>query len=174
MNTEAARLRDLCGDGSLDDYWPSVRIGDIRALLDERDALRECILRALPRDLVDKARAWCKQTLLEGEKDEKGRPRVAFADRVRGMVLEFERIGVTREKLEAYAGVKVDLGTPEKFADLTKVFVSIRDGHTTAEEWFDPKGPVGETGTTASAMREQAKARKAAATPAPAAEGGAS
>lgn len=126
--------------------------------------VRQCILQTIPRDLIEKARAWCRDTLREGEKDANGKVRVPFADRVRSMVLEFERSGVAREKLEAYTGVKAELWTPDHFADLSRVFVSIRDGHSTADEWFGDANAT-EVGDTAARMRAQAAAKKAPAAP---------
>lgn len=121
--------------------------------------LRECIYRAIPRDLTAKALAWCSETIRQGEVDSSGKPVRPLGERVKGMVLEFERLGVKRERLEAHAGCAIDLWTPEHFEELLGIYRAIRDGLAHPDLYFGAPD-AGTGGATTSRMRQQALARK--------------
>lgn len=121
--------------------------------------LRECILRAIPRDLTEKALAWCRQTVQSGDKDSNGKPLKPLIDRCKAIVLEFERLGVKREQVEKYVGCAMNLWTPEHFEDLVSVWRSVKDSELKVEEFFgDPNATA--AGDTAAKFRAQAAARK--------------
>ena len=121
--------------------------------------LRECIFKTIPRDLTEKALAWCAETVRAGEKDASGKAIKPLIERVKGMVLEFERIGVKREQLEKNVGCAIDFWTPEHFEEMLSTFRSIRDGHASADEFFGDPNATG-AGDTAAKMRAQAAARQ--------------
>lgn len=150
MRIHHIRYSKTKGDTHIND------LGELERIFSQHAAkrLRECIFRALPRDLVNKARAWCAETVRNppGAKP--------LIERIRGMVLEFERLGIKRDQLEKRVGCGIDLWTNEHFADMKAIFVSIREDASKAEEWFPDPNATAE-GDTAAKMRAQAQARKA-------------
>lgn len=92
--------------------------------------LRACILGVIPGDVQDLAVAECEKTL----KDDSGKP---LADRIRDMVIAFSELGVTKEMLEARLQHPVTACTAQNVVSFTKIFLSIRDGISKREDWFD-------------------------------------
>ena len=101
--------------------------------------VRARILAILPGDLVEAAIERCKQTVAGGVKQPLG-------DRIKAMIMRFKDQGVTAEQLAQYLGHPLDETTPGEIADLTGVYTSIRDGQTTAAEWFARKDAVATDG----------------------------
>lgn len=95
--------------------------------------LRSRILAILPADLVDEAIKQCRQTLA-GKSDE------PLIDRVRKMVVAFEKIGVSRELIEGRLKRKIETMTADDFADYIGIYNGIKDGTTKAGDWFDVVG----------------------------------
>jgi hypothetical protein len=129
-------------------------------------ALRTCILRLVPGDLLEEALEACKAT-------ERGEIAKDPRDSLRNMVDAFRRIGVSADMLAAYLGHKIDDATPEEIADLRAVWNAIRDKETTWSEvaanhdQASPRTVEAEGQTAPVADRMTAKAAKAApATPA--------
>jgi hypothetical protein len=114
--------------------------------------LRECIFRVLPRDVIDKAVSWCSQTVQKGDGVK------PLLERVKGMVLEYERQGITRSQLEKKVGCAIDLWTPVQFEDMLAIFRSIRDGHASADEFFSDTKQEAATDALASLKAKAAKA----------------
>ncbi len=92
--------------------------------------LRSRILAILPNDLVEAAIAECKKTIA-GVNDE------PLIDRVKKMVVAFEKIGVTKEQLEKRLKRKVDTMTIDDFTDYIGIFNSIKQNESKISEWFD-------------------------------------
>lgn len=130
-------------------HWRDTRQGGY-ALTDERDIyeavansgsrrLRACILQVIPGDLVEEALRVCAQTKL-------GKTDIPMKDRIRQLVVAFDKFGVTQEMLEKYLDHKLDATTPEEFVDLRDIYTSMKDGVVTRDDYFDaPKPSAGST-----------------------------
>ena len=92
--------------------------------------LRSRILAILPTDLVDMAIAECKKTLA-GNNDE------PLIDRVKKMVVAFDKIGVTQQQIEKRLGHKVDRMTIDDFTDYIGIYNAIKQGESKIAEWFE-------------------------------------
>jgi hypothetical protein len=93
--------------------------------------LRACILGIIPFDVAEYALEICEKTL----KDANGS--VPMIDRIKKMVVAFSELGVTTEMLEKRLGHKIDIVIEQELLGLQKVFVSIKDGFTKREDWFE-------------------------------------
>lgn len=120
-------------------HWRDTKGGGY-ALTDERDIyeltanqgarrLRGCIFAVLPSDLILAAEEECRKTLA-GSKDE------PIRDRVRKMLDGFSKLGVSAAMIEARLGHSLDAVLPEEVAELRSIYTSIRQGVTSAGEWF--------------------------------------
>lgn len=94
--------------------------------------LRARILAVLPPDLVEAAVAECRKTLA-GANDE------PLADKIKKMVLAFEKFGIKAETLEKRLDRKLDTMTAEDLADFRGIYNSLKDGNSSVSDWFDLK-----------------------------------
>ena len=92
--------------------------------------LRARILAILPNYLVEDAIAECKRTLL-GKTDE------PLIDRVRKMIVAFEKFGVTQEMIEIRLGRKVNTMNADDLVDYTGIYNSLKDGMSKVSDWFE-------------------------------------
>ncbi len=92
--------------------------------------LRARILAVLPSDLVEEAIKTCKATLA-GKSDE------PLADRVKKMVVAFEKIGVTQDMIERRLGRKIGTMTAEDFSDFIGIYNGLKEGTTKISDWFE-------------------------------------
>lgn len=92
--------------------------------------LRARILAVLPADFVEEAVAECRKTLA-------GKNNIPLTDRVRKMVVEFEKLGVTQEMIEKRLGRGLDTMTAEDLTDYIGIFNSLKDKNTKVSEWFE-------------------------------------
>lgn len=92
--------------------------------------VRACILGVIPGDVQDLAIMECEKTLKDGS----GKP---LADRIRDMVIAFNDLGVSKQMLEARLQHPVEACTSANVVAFTKIFLSIRDGISKREDWFD-------------------------------------
>lgn len=92
--------------------------------------VRACILGVIPGDIEDLAVAECEKTLKDGS----GKP---LDDRIRDMVIAFEELRVSREMLEARLQHPVAACVAQDVVSMTKIYLSIRDGISKREDWFD-------------------------------------
>ena len=92
--------------------------------------LRSRILAILPNDLVEAAIAECKKTLA-GNNDE------PLIDRVKKMVVAFEKLGVTKEQIEKRLKRKVDTMTVDDFTDYIGIFNAIKQNESKIADWFE-------------------------------------
>lgn len=115
--------------------------GQLKALTSLRDIyeinanmgarrLRSRILAILPADLVEDAINECKKTL-SGKSDE------PLIDRVKKMVVAFEKLGVTQEQIESRLKRKIDTMTADDFVEYIGIYNSIKDGMSKVFEWFE-------------------------------------
>lgn len=94
--------------------------------------LRARILAVLPPDLVDKAVLECRKTL-SGNND------TPISDRIKGMVIAFEKFGIKVDTIEKRLGRKIDSMTNEDITEYVGIYNSLKDGNTSVSEWFDVK-----------------------------------
>lgn len=94
--------------------------------------MRSRILAVLPADFVEAAVSECKKTLA-GQNDE------PLIDRVKRMVVQFGKLGVTKEMLEKRLGFEVSKMNADDFAEYVGIYTSIKDKETRIAEWFERK-----------------------------------
>lgn len=92
--------------------------------------LRACILGVIPGDIIENAIEACDKTL-------KGATSTPLADRIKGMVKAYVKIGVTQEMLEKRLGHNIDVVIETELLELGKIFNGIRDGLSKREDWFE-------------------------------------
>ena len=92
--------------------------------------LRSRILAILPAWFVEGAIAECKKTLA-------GRNDIPLTDRVRNMVVQFAKVGVSQEQIERRLKRKVDTMTPDDFAEYVGIYNGIKHGETKVSDWFE-------------------------------------
>lgn len=92
--------------------------------------LRARILAILPNDLVEDAIKECKKTIA-GKSDE------PLIDRVRKMIVAFEKFGVTQEMIEIRLGRKVNTMSTDDLIDYTGIYNSLKDGVSKVSDWFE-------------------------------------
>lgn len=123
--------------------WMKPDERDLRELTNRRGAIliRNCLLQAVPPDLVDRAIEIANKTLLGELKNRK--------DAIRQMVSVFDKIGVSVAMLVDYLGHDLETIDQEEFVDLRSVHTSIVDGNSKREDYFTltpGKKPEGENG----------------------------
>lgn len=92
--------------------------------------LRARILAILPADLVEDAIAECKRTIA-------GNSAEPLIDRVRKMVVQFAKFGVSQELIEKRLGRKIETMTTDDFVEYVGIFNSLKEGASKIAEWFD-------------------------------------
>lgn len=122
-------------------HWRDTKKGGY-AITDERDIyelcanqaarrVRACLLAVIPGDVVEDALKQCDVTL------------AAKADTSpeaqKKMLTAFEPFGVTKAQIEAKIQRRLDAITPAQMVTLKKIFASLRDGMSSAEDWFENK-----------------------------------
>lgn len=128
-------------------HWRDTRAGG-KKLTDERDVyelcanlaarrLRACILAVIPGDVIEEATRQCNATLAaKADTSPEAQQKIVAA---------FEPYGVTRAQIEAKIQRRLDAITPAQVINLRKILVSIRDGMSTPDMWFEPsKAAAGE------------------------------
>jgi len=113
--------------------------------------VRACILECLPGDVIESAVEQCDATT-------KAVADVTEAG-VKKLVDAFAQIGVTKSQIEARIQRHITAIAPAQVLFLRKVFVSIRDGMTRPDEWFDQN--IVETTATDAPDGKSAKKAKA-------------
>jgi hypothetical protein len=113
--------------------------------------LRACILGIIPGDIVEAAVAECEGTL-KAKAD-------CSADAVKKMVEAFGAFKVTREMIEKRIQRHLDSITPAQKVGLGKIYNSLKDGMSSAADWFEVTGETsGETkGSRTDAVKEKVK-----------------
>lgn len=108
--------------------------------------MRSRILAILPPDMIEDCIAECKKTLSGGNS-------VPLADRIKQLVVYFQKKGVTQEMLEKRLNHKVEAMSPEEVSDYIGIYNGINQKETTVSDWFEqPK--------TASQISELMKAEE--------------
>jgi len=90
--------------------------------------LRACILGVIPGDVVDAAVDQCEKTIhANADTSPEG---------VQKLVKAFEQFGVTKDDIEGFIQRRLDAITPANVVSLRKIFTSLRDGMSSAKDWF--------------------------------------
>lgn len=90
--------------------------------------LRACILGVIPGDVVDAAVDQCEKTIhANADTSPEG---------VQKLVKAFEQFGVTKEDIEGFIQRRLESITPANVVSLRKIFTSLRDGMSSAKDWF--------------------------------------
>lgn len=115
--------------------WKSPNERDLRELIFRRGAIleRNCILKILPADFIDKAEAQAVETLRAVNANQLKENR---DDVLQSIVMAFDKIGVTKEQVEEYLGNPLRQLNEEQLGDLRAVLRSIKDGNSRAYEYF--------------------------------------
>ena len=92
--------------------------------------LRSRILAILPAWFVEDAIAECKKTLA-GQND------TPLIDRVKKMVVQFAKLGVTQEMIEKRLKRKVDTMTSDDFVEYIGIYNAVKGGESKIADWFD-------------------------------------
>ena len=94
--------------------------------------LRSRILAILPAWFVEDAIAECKKTLA-GQND------TPLIDRVKKMVVQFAKLGVTQEMIEKRLKRKVDTMTSDDFVEYVGIYNAVKGGESKIADWFDAR-----------------------------------
>ena len=91
--------------------------------------MRARILAILPAWFVEDCIAECKRTLA-GDNEE------PLIDRVKKMVIQFQKFGVSQEMIERRLKRKVETMTTDDFTEYIGIFNAIKEGESKVAEWF--------------------------------------
>lgn len=91
--------------------------------------LRACILGVIPGDVVEAAAKQCEETM-KAKAD-------TTPDAIKKMLEAYKEYGVTKEMIEKRIQRKLDAITPAQKIGLGKIYNSLKDGMSTAAEWFE-------------------------------------
>lgn len=128
-------------------HWRDTKSGGY-ALKDERDIYelianqgarrkRASILAVLPGDVVEAAQQQCEETLKASADTSK--------EAVQKMVAAFSAFGVTKDHIEQRIQRRLDSILPAQVIHLRKIYTSIKDGMSTARDWFSIEAETAET-----------------------------
>lgn len=92
--------------------------------------LRSRILAILPSWFVEDAIAECKKTIA-------GKNDLPLSDRVKKMVVQFAKFGVSQEQIERRLKRKVDTMTADDFVEYLGIFNAIKQGESKVADWFE-------------------------------------
>lgn len=99
--------------------------------------LRSRILAILPSWFVEDAIEECKRTLA-GQND------LPLVDRVKKMVVQFAKFGVTQEQIERRLKRKIDTMTAEDFVEYIGIYNAIKSGDSKIADWFEAEKTANE------------------------------
>ena len=92
--------------------------------------LRSRILAILPSWFVEDAIAECKKTLA-------GKNDMPLIDRVKNMVVQFAKLGVTQSQIEKRLKKKIDTMNADDFTQFIGIFNAIKQGESKIADWFE-------------------------------------
>lgn len=99
--------------------------------------LRARILAILPSWFVEDCITECKRTL-------KGDNETPLADRIKKMVVQFAKYGVTHEQIEKRLKKKIDTMNADDFVEYIGIFNAIKNGESKISEWFESEPEAAE------------------------------
>lgn len=92
--------------------------------------LRSRILAILPSWFVEDAISECKKTIA-------GKNDAPLVDRVKKMVVQFAKLGVTQEQIESRLKRKIDTMNADDFVEYVGIYNAIKQGESKIAEWFE-------------------------------------
>lgn len=92
--------------------------------------LRSRILAILPSWFVEDCIAECKKTLT-------GQNETPLVDRVKKMVVQFAKLGVTQEQIETRLKKKIDTMNADDFVEYIGIYNAIKQGESKIADWFE-------------------------------------
>lgn len=92
--------------------------------------LRSRILAILPAWFVEDAIAECKKTLA-------GKNDMPLIDRVKNMVVQFAKLGVSQSQIERRLKKKIDTMNADDFTQFIGIFNAIKQGESKIADWFE-------------------------------------
>ena len=91
--------------------------------------LRNCILALIPGDVVDAAVEQCQRTMATHIDLSK--------DSIKKLVDAFAPLGVSKNQIEKRIQRRIESITPAQFVRMREIYTSIKDGMSSAEDWFE-------------------------------------
>ena len=95
--------------------------------------LRACILAVIPGDVIEAAVKQCEITM-KTKAD-------TSPEAMQKLVTAFETFGVSKEQIEKRIQRRLDAIQPAQVVSLKKIYASLLDGMSKADDWFDPPEP---------------------------------
>lgn len=92
--------------------------------------LRSRLLAILPSWFVEDAIAECKKTLA-------GKNDTPLIDRVKNMVVQFAKLGVSQSQIEKRLKKKVDTMNADDFTEFIGIYNAIKNGESKVADWFE-------------------------------------
>ena len=92
--------------------------------------LRSRILAILPSWFVEDCIEECKKTLA-------GQNETPLVDRVKKMVVQFAKLGVTQEQIETRLKKKIDTMNADDFVEYIGIYNAIKQGESKIADWFE-------------------------------------
>lgn len=92
--------------------------------------LRSRILAILPSWFVEDAILECKKTIA-------GKNDAPLVDRVKKMVVQFAKLGVTQEQIETRLKRKIDTMNADDFVEYVGIYNAIKQGESKIADWFE-------------------------------------
>lgn len=153
-------------------HWRDTKKGGYK-VTDERDIyelvannaqrrVRACILAVIPGDVIESAIKQA-ETTMRVKAD-------VSPEAIQKMIEAFAPFGVTKEQIEKRIQRRLDAIQPAQVVALKKIYASLRDGMSTAADWFEtePPEPSGDGATSdqpkskVEAAKDQIRQRRAA------------
>lgn len=131
--------------------------------------LRACILGIIPGDVTEAAVKQCEVTLTTKAE--------VTPERLQSLLDKFAAYNVTKEMIEKRIQRRIDAMTPALLVQLGKIYNSLKDGMSTAADWFEMEAPVeGQQGNAPTSgaegakekLRQRTQAKQQTGSPAPA------
>lgn len=107
--------------------------------------LRACILAVIPGDVTEAAVSQC-ETTMHASAD-------TSPEAIKKLVDAFAQFGVSQQQIEKRIQRRIDAIQPAQVVSLRKIYASLRDGMSTAGDWFEPA----EGAQTAATTQQQDK-----------------
>lgn len=113
--------------------------------------LRACILAIIPGDVVEAAVNQCELTM-KAKAD-------TSPESLKKMIAAFEPFGITKEQIEKRIQRRLDAIQPAQMVSLQKIYISLRDGMSTASDWFEQEEGVPQPAGVEKTATESLKAK---------------
>ena len=110
--------------------------------------LRACILGVIPGDVIESAVKQCEVTLTTSAD--------TSPEAVKKMVDAFAAFGVNRDQIEKRIQRRLDSITPALMVQMKKIYASLRDGMSSAGDWFEVEAGTSDANAAATVSRTEA------------------